>query len=81
LIDRRGRLLWAVRGWRRVVDADNIVDKQDHQLAATQLAGRLPVAVAMAAAESKGTTGRKSALRLLKGGASAGRFGGGRYWT
>ena len=37
-------------------DAYNIVDEQDHQAAAVQLAGRLPVAIA--AGESKSTTGK-----------------------
>jgi integrase len=57
---------------RDVFDRYNICDEQDDQHAAELLAGRLDVAVAVAAGESKSTmastTGQKPALRLIKAG-------------
>jgi hypothetical protein len=63
---------------RDVFDRYNIWDEQDDRRAAWLLAGRLDVALAVTAAESKSTTGRKSALRLVRSGRSSAEV---RWWT
>jgi hypothetical protein len=68
---------------RNVFDRYSIVSEQDKRDIAARNAGRLPVPVAVGETKSTTTrtTGRTSALPIVKVGAYVREFDGGRYWT